>query len=102
MLELVNMPSGLIITPWHPIKTNNGWEFPFDINNQMPTIQHCESIISLVLDSNHVAFIEDIPCITLGHHFKEGILDHMYYGTDRVINDLKTMPGWEKWIYYHL
>tara|TARA_Y100000591_G_scaffold189799_1_gene164139 strand:- start:11981 stop:14332 length:2352 start_codon:yes stop_codon:yes gene_type:complete len=93
VLEVVNMSNGLIITPWHPVKTANGWEFPNNIGT--PVIQACDSIITLVLDSNHVAFIQDTPCITLGHNFKEGILNHLYYGTNRVIDDLKTMPGWD-------
>ena len=91
--NLVNLFDGLIITPWHPIKTDSGWEFPNNIKE--PIMQSCESVISLVLDNNHVAFINNVPCVTLGHHFKKGILDHSYYGTRRVIDDLRKMPGWD-------
>ena len=58
-------------------------------------MQACESVFSLVLDSYHVAFINNIPCICLGHNFTQGILEHEYYGTNKIIKDMKQMEGWE-------
>lgn len=93
ILEMVDLNSGLYITPWHPIKDNGKWKFPIDIKE--PIIRSCNSIISLVLDSNHIAFINDVECITLGHGFNDDILYHKYYGTNLVIDDLKKNIGWE-------
>ena len=91
--EFVDLPGGLYITPWHPIKYNGEWVFPSDI--KQPIICSTRSIITLVLDNYHVGFINGYPCIMLGHGFTDGILDHPYYGTERVIDDLKENYGWE-------
>lgn len=90
--EFVDLPGGLYITPWHPVKYNDEWVFPADIKT--PTICSTRSIITLVLDNYHVGFINGYQCIMLGHGFTNGILDHSYYGTERVIDDLKENYGW--------
>ena len=38
-------------------------------------------------------WINDVECVTLGHGFKEDIVRHVYYGSDRVIEDLRVMDG---------
>jgi len=94
ILQMVEFDSGLVITPWHPIKNlEQEWVHPETI--RPPTVKPCSSIISLVLDKNHIAFINDIQCITLAHGFTDGILKHSYYGTDLIITDMKKMPGWD-------
>ena len=92
-IDLVIFPSGLKITPWHPIKMLGGWSYP--IHCIEPTFQSCNAIITFVLSDNHVAIINDVPCITLGHNCNEGILNHSYFGTNKIIDDLKTITGWE-------
>ena len=52
------------------------------------------NVITLVLDDYHIGFINGYQCIMLGHGFTNGILDHPYYGTNRVIDDLKENYGW--------
>lgn len=88
--NMVNI-DGLVITPWHPIKikrfNNYKWVFPNDIKEE--NLTGCISMITLVLDKYHIGFINNIACIMLGHNYKEGILDHPYYGTNKVIDDLK-------------
>ena len=80
--ELVTLENGLKITPWHPILTPLGWKFPSELK---PTnVEKCESIITFVLESNHVAFINEHLCITLGHNFKDEVLKHEFYGTEKV------------------
>jgi hypothetical protein len=93
ILEMVNFDEGLIITPWHPIKHNGNWKFPINLKN--PVMKSCNSIISLVLDNNHIAIINDVECITLGHGFTYGVLNHKYFGTNLVIDDMKKLLGWE-------
>jgi len=90
--ELVNLDNGLKITPWHPVKHEEEWKFPFNIKT--PELQECKSIITLVLDNHHIGVINNHKCIMLGHNYICGILNHPYYGTDRVINDLKEYPSW--------
>ena len=90
--EFVDLPGGLYITPWHPIKWNGEWVFPANI--KPPIIRSSKSIITLVLDNHHVGIINGYPCIMLGHGFTEGVLAHPYYGTQLVIDDMKAHYGW--------
>ena len=92
--NLVNLKTGLTITEWHPIFHRGKWTFPGDV--QVATNQPCKAVYSLVLDSNHIVFINNMPCICLGHKYKTGILKHDYFGSAAVIDDLKQMPGWDK------
>ena len=91
--NIVNLGRGLHITEWHPIFMNGNWVFPADVKTA--TYQPCEAVYSIVLDMNFVAFINDMPCICLGHEFQEGILRHTYFGSNKIINDMKVMPGWD-------
>ena len=90
--EMVHLQNGLIITPWHPIKINNEWVFPNNIVSPITTF--CESMLTLVLDKHHIGLINETPCIMLAHNFKESILAHSYYGTSKVIEDLKKNYGY--------
>lgn len=92
--EFVDLDNGLYITPWHPIKYNNKWVFPADIKD--PVIKTCYSIITLVLDKHHIGFINGHQCIMLGHGYTNGVLNHPFYGTQKVIDCLKSHYGWEE------
>ena len=85
------------ITPYHPVYYRDEWCFPHDLTDvfTMETTD-CDSIISLVLDNHHVAYINDIPCITLAHGYVNEILLHPYYGSHLVIQDLQNMEGWDE------
>jgi uncharacterized Zn-binding protein involved in type VI secretion len=54
----------------------------------------CDFVYNLVIDSDHVVIINGVPLILLGHNYNHGILMHPYLGSQRVIDDLKEMPGW--------
>ena len=90
--ELVTFENGLQITPWHPIIVDNTWIYP----SQMNKIQNktCCAVYSIVLDNNHTCYINSTWCITLGHGYTKGILNHEYYGTEKVIQDLQEIEGW--------
>ena len=94
MMNLVTLNNGLLVTPWHPVVYSGYWRFPAticDIKNQ-----ECEAVYSLVLDNDFVVEINGYQCICLGHNYTHGILKHDYWGNpDKVINDLKKMPGWD-------
>ena len=94
--ELVQFDDGLIITPWHPIKMNSesSWAFPIHINASV--IMPCPYVYSLILDKGHIVTINNVQCITLGHNYKDDIIRHRYFGSQKIINDLKKMPGWDE------
>ncbi len=97
----------LVITPYHPILFNDRWQLPVDVliensaaagPDRMKMIKGDEAcwVCTLVLDRNHVMNVEGVKCITLGHGFSDAVLRHEYYGTARVVENLKEMVGWEK------
>ena len=90
--NIVTLENGLEITEWHPIYYDNQWVYPNSIAK--PIYQPCESVFSLVLDTNHIVIINGIRCICLGHDYTNGILRHDYFGSSKVIDDLSIMPGW--------
>lgn len=100
--------NSLIITPFHPVFYENTWQFPIDIykdnlkksfpNPFFTLIEGHKSqlVCNLFLDKDHLANIEGFKCVTLGHGFNEDVVRHDYYGTDKIINDLKELKGWEE------
>jgi hypothetical protein len=54
------------------------------------------TVYNLVLDSGHIVLADGWQALTLGHGFGEPVASHAYFGTQRVIDDLKKQPGWEE------
>ena len=92
MCEMVNFTSGLSVTPYHPIKMYDKWDFPcnFGINSNI----QCPYVYCFLLESEHDMIINGVTCITLGHNRHDGVLNHYFYGTDLVIESLKKLNGW--------
>lgn len=89
----------LIITPWHPIKINNEWIFPCKYSKKKIIVNEPKHMYNLYVGSNNYVTIENISCATLGHNLKDNkVIAHEYLGTEKVINDLKKMKGWDKGI----
>jgi hypothetical protein len=87
--SLIQFDDGLIITPWHPVRINGKWTFPHDIANEI--VMECEEVYNFALDVGHIVIINGIECVTLGHNFKGDVIEHPYYGTNQVLEDLRTM-----------
>jgi len=86
----------MYITPWHPIIGPNGnWIFPTDYTDGNRGSYECDYLYNFVLDKDHCVIINNIQCCTLAHNFKGDIIEHDFFGTYKVINDLIKMPGWE-------
>lgn len=91
--EFCELDGGLLITPGHPVKVDGTWVYPRDIA-ETQTIA-CDAIYNLVVDQEHIAIVNGVEAILLGHAYTEGILAHPYYGSQRVINDLRQMQGFD-------
>lgn len=89
---LVSLPSGLVITPYHPIFYNNKWEFPCNIGTTK--LIGCDAVYSFVLDNRDSMYINEVLCATLGHNKKGAVIEHPYFGSDAIINDLKQKPSY--------
>ncbi|CAF2713644.1 unnamed protein product [Rotaria sp. Silwood2] len=87
--SMASFDNGLIITPWHPIGINKKWTFPHDIGDE--SVIECSEVYNFVLDSGHIIFINGIECVTLGHDFKGEVIEHPYYGTTKVLDDLRVL-----------
>ena len=112
MCEMVKFDNDLKITPWHPIigeiksiKDNQSqclvetgeWRFPFDMKHRTLTNGICEQteVYSILLDSGHTCRINDTWCICLGHNYTSGILKHEYFGSQKIVDDMRLMKGWD-------
>lgn len=95
-IKMVKFPGGLQITPWHPVRPSGQlpWVFPCLWLGKV-TMFHMEHFYDFVLDKHHVVDINNMEVITLGHGFQEPVAKHEFYGTEKIIDDLKTQRGWE-------
>merc|ERR1711916_169617 len=92
--KAVNL-NGLHITPYHPIRDSKSrWNFPCSVQNTQNL--ECKEYFNFVLEKGHIMIINGIECCTLGHGFDEEIVKHSYWGTQKVIDDLKKMKGYQK------
>jgi len=86
---MVVFDNGLVITPWHPIRINDKWIFPHDIRQQ--TFIECDEVYNFALDIGHIMIINGVECATLGHNFKGEVIEHPYFGSNQVLDDLHRM-----------
>lgn len=91
---MCQMQNDLMITPGHPVKIVDNWVFPKD----MAVIQNVEinAYYNLIVNQVHIALVNDCQVICLGHGLQDDIIRHEYLGTNRVIDDLSTMPGYQE------
>jgi hypothetical protein len=82
----------LLITPWHPIREENTWKFPIEVGE--PVISKVTSLYSIMLDCEHIVYVEGIECVCLGHSFSDDIVSHPFFGSDKVKMELKALCGW--------
>jgi Mg-chelatase subunit ChlD len=91
--EVVELPTGLKITPYHPVRTAAGeWRFPGDLESVQ--VIAISSVFTFVLDKGHIAIINGVECVTLGHGFDGPIVGHPFFGSPQVVDDLRKQPGW--------
>ena len=98
-VEMAVFTKGLKITPWHPmiLKDDDEWVFPADVHKI--TNIHVDNYYNLVLETGHIVELNTHQVVTLGHGFKtNSVINHPYFGTQAVIDDLKKHLGWESGI----
>jgi hypothetical protein len=102
----------LRITPWHPIRYSEEWVIPFKFSEKCDNLYiskwefpsnikestrvHIDYVYDFILDKHHIVTINGIDIITLGHGFThDPNLIHPFFGTEKVIDNLKEHPGWK-------
>ena len=88
---IVNMTNidGLFITPFHPIKIKNNWEFPITIGKTQK--MYVDELYTFVVNNRNPVYINNTIFITLGHNLNDINAFHEYFGSDKVIEDLKNI-----------
>jgi Mg-chelatase subunit ChlD len=95
-VDMVVFESGLIITPWHPMKLRYKREWIFPNSVEITSSIYMDYYYNLVLESGHIVEMNGYPVVTLGHGFTDNeVITHPYFGTSAIIDDLKKHPGWE-------
>jgi hypothetical protein len=90
----IELDSGLLITPWHPVRINGEWVFPVH-NSSKFVMKKSEAVYSFLLENDHVLLIDGTEVCGLAHNFKGNVIEHEYYGTNKVVEDLQKMDGWD-------
>ena len=91
---MVSLPGGLVITPHHPIRLDGRWVFPKDVEAAGEV--ECTEHYTFVLEVGHTVMISGTECVTLGHAFTDNVVRHAFFGSQRVVEDLKGCSGWEE------
>jgi len=91
---------GLWLTEYHPVRVGGEWVFPVEIDGVRRREMSCEWVYNLVLsgegEGGHVANVGGVECCTLGHGMKGNVvIEHAYFGTTKVVEDLRKQSGWE-------
>jgi len=104
----------LCVTPYHPVKVNHltGWQFPIQVTDSKLMVPNGDkytaaySVYNLVLENgqrHNGVLMDGVETITLGHGITDDvILQHAYFGTDKIINDLKAISGGDTWNVGHI
>lgn len=85
---------GLTITEKHPIRLGGQWVLPKNVPSGIRTFNLSGYVYCFVLEHTHVAMVNGIECVTWGHNLKGEVVEHEYYGTQKVVEDLMKMDGW--------
>jgi len=85
-----------IITPYHPyLNGNDEWTTG---KNTVPVFEWKNDglkLYNLVLNSGHIIDVGGFKACTLAHGFKGPVIEHPFFGTNAVIDDLMVTPGWD-------
>ena len=95
MVELDNLK----ITPYHPIIVNKKWAFPIDVllglpNISKPNIIDCPAMFTFVIENRESIMVEGFIFATYSHYLQGDVISHDYFGTERVIRDLKMFNSY--------
>ena len=82
-----------VLTPYHPYLNELGqWVTGMDTVGEVEV--DINFVYNLVLTNGHIIDVGGIKACTLGHGFKGPVIEHPFFGTEAVINDLRKCNGW--------
>ncbi len=83
----------LNISPLHPLIKDNKWVHPKDLVK--PILTECNYVYSFLLKNRNNIIVNDIKCSTLAHGIIGNVIGHDYFGSEKIVNDLKKLKGWD-------
>ena len=110
MMSKVQGKDGLcLLTPFHPYMTVNGkWVTGRDTVGDEP--MDISTVYNLVLEKRprssteggHIVDMEGVFCCTLAHGMRGDVIEHDFFGSEKVIECMKTMPNYPCPVYTNL
>lgn len=100
-MDLTFLPSGAVLTSWHPVHIDGKWQFPGQLSGK--TKHSCDDeVYNFVLDKAHTIKLQGGDrAVTLGHGLQGDVVGHPYFGDMvRVQNDLKQLSVDETGSYF--
>ena len=84
-----NKTSSLSVTPYHPILNydEDRWIHPCTL--APPLTRRCEGVYTLVVNNRWPVIVQGFVYATLGHNIEGPVIGHPFFGTNKVISDLK-------------
>ena len=88
------------ITPYHPVfmkKYNDQWMFPQDMTDFYEDYVKDEYVYDYILDKHHIVELEGgVYATTLNHGCTGDVIGHDYFGTEKILMELKQHQGWNE------
>lgn len=88
-MDMCEVEPGVWVTPWHPMYVNDRWVFPIHLVKPVP--KYVTTLVNVVISSQTKTFGNQ-NFIALAHGCEKPY--HGYWGTDRVLQDLRPLDGY--------
>lgn len=98
--DLVRLPGGPLITPWHPVQLGGQWLFPAQAGALVNV--PCSAVYSFLVEKEGGEWpyaesltVDGVICATLAHGIQgEPTVSHAFFGTLSVVETLQQCEGW--------
>jgi len=91
---LSEISPGACATPGHPFYVDGAWRKASTLDP--PRLRPCNFLYNFVLSHGHIIRINGIHSVTLGHGLEEDGLADDFWGTQRVVDELRMDRGWSE------
>lgn len=88
----------LNITPYHPIIYDNNWQFPINIKKSKLKLIFTPYLYSFEIENKQSIMVDEFIFATLGHEMKGNVIEHDYFGTNKVIKDISKFDKYNEGI----
>ena len=94
--NITHCDSSLTLTPYHPVINSNTNQWVFPITISPPQVRRCSGVYTIVVKNRFPIFVQGFTYATLGHDITGEVIGHPFFGSDRVINDLKKIDTYDE------